>query len=148
LSLALDRSLTQDVELALDFTLDIALDSTLDSTLDLAHSLEVATDCARRVAIDLVPSLEESLRDLLSAADPVSWQRAEWPIRREVLRAVSIRSRDIGHEWKFTRQQEERLSDYYKAHLLLAECIKVARGLTTKIRRGIESRMLQISENS
>ena len=91
------------------------------------------------------PALAVELRSLQAEVprkvDPVWWRR-HGPAWLEKLRAVSIRHRDIGHEWGFTPDQRKLLNSYYDANCLLVDCMNAAKTLTTKTRQQIEDTML------
>jgi hypothetical protein len=60
----------------------------------------------------------------------------------EDLRQIMIKHRNIGHDWKFTDEQEQKLQQYYDANRLLAECLKRECYLSREVREEIEETML------
>jgi predicted NACHT family NTPase len=43
---------------------------------------------------------------------------------QQKLRAAMIKYRNIGHDWKFTKQQNESLKKYYFANMILKDCLE------------------------
>jgi hypothetical protein len=58
---------------------------------------------------------------LQEQADEDAWRK--WEAQ---LQDITIRYRNIGYDWNFTDEQRERLDQYEKATVLLAECVQLA----------------------
>ncbi|NET54555.1 MAG: hypothetical protein F6K09_40005 [Merismopedia sp. SIO2A8] len=58
------------------------------------------------------------------------------------LRAVMIAHRNIGHDWQLTKQQQEKLQQYYDSNLLLVQCLNSDCYVTKETRREIEDTLL------
>ena len=148
LALALDSGLDretispceQELALALDLAservqaFDPALGLAIDRAIDRA--LGRAEITARYDAPALIPELQELRREYSGTTESSS---QDWISK---LRRVAIQHMDIGHEWKFTSQRAEVLRQYYRANILLIECMRVARSLTTRTRQFVEDTML------
>ena len=114
----------------------------------LARAVDRAVGVARRAAPDLeielsalradVPGLLAEVRNEVSRE---RW-RQKWSQWSPRLRATLSRHLNIGRDWKFSDREKGLLVEYYRANLLLVECVNVARGLTNKTRTHIEQTML------
>ena len=60
----------------------------------------------------------------------------------EELRLLIIQYYNIGHDWKFTEEQEQKLNHYYKANQLLVECLKSDCNISREVRQKIEDTLL------
>jgi hypothetical protein len=138
----LDSDLMGDCDLGLDLALALIQERERDKGPTLAldraidRALNRAANASRFVSPALVSELQ-ALRVELPALD-----QASLPIWCARLRAAAIQHRNIGHEWKFTAVQMRSLQDYYRANLLLVECMNAVRTLTKKTRQYIEDTML------
>lgn len=143
LNLALDYTL--DPNLALDRALDRALDLALAVDLDLVIAFDLglfmALECALSWALtfnfdpafgyQLAPELEQALQQLKAQMPDSKQDREkfkEWWIASgqawtDTLRAVMIEYRNIGHNWRFSKQQKQALRQYYDANQLLVDCL-------------------------
>jgi predicted NACHT family NTPase len=63
----------------------------------------------------------------------------EWLAR---FRLATIRHRNIGHDWQFNSSQLEILDEYYKANLLLVDCLNSDCYVTKATRQYIEDTLL------
>jgi hypothetical protein len=128
LSLALvrDRDRDRDRAFARDRGLDLKLAGVLD--LNRARALAVARDRALDRARDLACGHNDDLYEALVGLKSPAWDAPADAGRMFVheLREVMARCRDIGHDWKFSEEQAERLAEYSEANRLLLECLKVA----------------------
>jgi len=53
-----------------------------------------------------------------------------------------IKYRNIGHNWLFSEQQKELLSQYYDANKLLVDCLNSGCNVTPAVREEIEETLL------
>jgi predicted NACHT family NTPase len=53
-----------------------------------------------------------------------------------------IRYRNIGHNWRFSKQQQVLLQEYYDANALLVDCLNSSSDVTPKVRSHIEDTLL------
>jgi hypothetical protein len=128
-------------ELRLDFALDRVLDETRGITFlrsklnvdDVDRDLALAVRSAQAISQALVRELWDSRVAYGKHLSKDWWDR---------LRATAIRHRNLGHDWNFSESQLDLIGRYYRANLLLLECIRVSRGLTDKTRRYIEDTLL------
>lgn len=163
LGLALDFNLYH--ALALDLTLDLdrvlfrslALDLALPRALALARVLVLdcvfALDFALEHALDLVIERElhqelQKLRDQLpdfsynNRENFKHWWQANGQVWTEQLRAVMIKHRNIGHDWRFTDKQKELLQQHYDANKLIVDCLNSDCRVSQEVRQEIEETLL------
>jgi adenylate kinase family enzyme len=126
LDYALDRALSQvpvrnhALTLSLDHALSRALDIYLD--LDHVHALyKRALDRARDLGLNELAKELAALSMLTEKAAAVEWQEFA-----DKLRALTVKHRDVGHGWNFTKIQEARLADYLDATEVLQDCLELA----------------------
>ena len=53
-----------------------------------------------------------------------------------------VEQRNIGHNWQFSREQIEKLSQYYEANQLLVDCLNSDCYVTRSVREKIEDTLL------
>lgn len=124
-----------DIPFELDHNSDLVV-----SYRGLLRHLVIAAKAARVLSRDFSDKLEQ-LRKRLSSAPNAAWSISEWAVFYEQLRAALI-DRNVGQCWNFDGQQAELLDTYYRANLLLLECIEAARGLRNEVRRAVEDSIL------
>jgi predicted NACHT family NTPase len=164
-----DRTLVRDRALARARALDLARALARALARDLARDLDRALDLARALDLDLAfifawrfARLEyrEGIRQLLPRLAQASAQTGQtefaqalnnlplpaeqantlvWEAYAFKLQALLIRYRNIGHEWNFTDEQEQRLDQYEQGTLFLVECLNLA---AVSDRKAIENRLL------
>jgi predicted NACHT family NTPase len=156
-----DRDIDPDIQcdirvfgdLALDPALDRALALALDRTNDLeranerANDLEFALDLALEHVEDLElrHKLQEMYKRLPDFKDRDQFDK--WWIQhgnrwRQDLYQITIKYRNIGHDWQFTSEQTQKLRKYYEANLLLAQCLNSQCYGSREVREEIEETML------
>ena len=151
----LTRALTLDLDLvlilALAHALALNLDLTLDLDLDLTLDLDLARALVRALTSNVSPELERSLKDLKKQLPKASeknwenfklWWRSNGTAWTEQLRAVMIQHCNIGHNWQFSPEQQQLLSQYYAANQLLVDCLKSECYVSREVREKIESTLL------
>jgi hypothetical protein len=112
---------------ALDLDLDLgrALGRALDLAPDRARVFAFAHARAHARALEL--GLDDLANELATFSMPTSKTTdAEWPEFAAKLRALMMKHRDIGREWKLTKTQEARLADYLDSTDLLQDCLELA----------------------
>jgi len=114
---ALDRD--RNYAYARDLARLLDLDDALALDLDLALALIRAR--ARELELD---GLEKELASLSLPIDKTTG--AEWQKFAGKLRALIIKHRDFGHEWKLTETQKTQLANYFNATRLLQDCLELA----------------------
>jgi predicted NACHT family NTPase len=137
-------------------TFDVALDFALTSVLTYARVLDRglnlnAFNLALAGALDLHPRFEHKLRELKDQLLDTSWENREsfqqwWQANgqnwTEQLRAVMIEHRNIGHDWKFTDKEKDKLQQYYDANKLLVDCLNSDCYVSREVRAEIEETLL------
>jgi predicted NACHT family NTPase len=156
-----DRDIDPDIErdirffgdLALDPALDRALALALDRTNDLEHANDRANDLefALDLALEHVEDLElrqklqemyERLPDFKDRDQFDKWWIQHGNRWRQDLYQITIKYRNIGHDWQFTSEQIQKLRKYYEANLLLAQCLNSECYVSREVREEIEETML------
>jgi predicted NACHT family NTPase len=152
--LALDRDLDLTFRRVLNF--DLALERALkrvlnlgcDCTLVLLQDLALALDLVLALTLDseLRQSLQQ-LREQLPNPDSgeerfKQWGQAKGKAWTKQLRAVMIKHRNIGYDWRFSDQQKQLLKQYYDANKLLVDCLNSASNVTPTVRSHIEETLL------
>jgi len=147
-SLLLTRSLTRNLVLVRAFALDLLLLTLLKVAADLPDeavndkNLQMAVAHYRPTLIALSQKL--SLPTLAQALDSLPWpdengSAVDLNAFNRQLRAVALEHRDVGHQWKLSREQWALLADYLEANRLLVECLQVA---TLPDRAAVEAQLL------
>ncbi|MFB2979693.1 hypothetical protein [Microseira sp. BLCC-F43] len=100
----------------------------------------------RNTNLEFKRSLQE-LREQLP--DPLAdekkceeWWQENGKAWTDQLRSVMIKYRNIGHNWLFSEQQKELLSQYYDANKLLVDCLNSGCNVTPAVREEIEETLL------
>ena len=92
-----------------------------DLVFDIANERNNASICARKLGL---LELDHDIESLPRPAEGSS--RNEAARFAEKWRDLTIKHRDIGHNWSFTREQAERLINYLNANELLKDCLELA----------------------
>jgi predicted NACHT family NTPase len=146
----LDRTLDLDSDLDLDLNLDLDLHLALDLNLDRAQALHLPLERAldRATNLELHQKLQQLQQQLPQPTKiDEQWLKANSQVWTEQLRAVMIQYRNIGHDWKFSKQQKELLKQYYNANKLLVDCLNSGCNVTPAVREEIEETLfLPIAE--
>ncbi len=149
MSLAHNFAFTRDLNFDSNFVLAIALDINLPSNrnidFDLALTCDIEFACNRAEDLDLRRELQD-IYDLLPDRDDTvrfdRWwhqNRDQWT---EDLHKITIKYRNIGHDWKFSARQKQKLKQYHDANLLLAQCLNSECYRSREVREEIEATML------
>ncbi|EIJ43632.1 putative NTPase (NACHT family) [Beggiatoa alba B18LD] len=69
----------------------------------------------------------------------------DWKKLHKKLLVIMQETRNIGHQWQFTAEQEQKLEKYLQAHLLLVDCLSLA---TVTDREAIENHLLLLPETN
>jgi predicted NACHT family NTPase len=154
LALALDRTLTHDSDLNI-IDLDLERIRTHDHSRSILDDNTLALTFARLVICSLSKEISDNnlyqrLQTLKrQLIDPekdwggfISWWKLngkKWILE---CRQLMIKYRNIGHNWQFTDDQKEKLSQYYEATKLLVECLNSDCYLSRETRKQIEDSLL------
>ena len=148
---ALDRALALALHLALASDLDHALHLDLDRSLNIALNLSLAHAIARAIARALDPELKRSLQTLRDQLPDPShgneeqlkqWWQTNGTAWAEQLRTATVQHRNIGHDWQFSPEQNDLLSQYYNANKLLVDCLNSDCYVSREVRQEIETGLL------
>ncbi len=129
------------------FYLDLELARTLDLVGGtLAYDLDHALAHHRVIAPDLKRSLQQ-LKEQLPDPDKdtarfQAWWKTFGGAWTEKLRAVMIKHRHIGHDWRFSKKQQDKLRQYYDANKLLVDCLNSNCYVSRAVRDAIEESLL------
>lgn len=120
--------------------------------LDLAasHALKIVQSPILKVEKEAIDSLRELLYQLpgsglrVSLEEHVSlyhWRMraGNWMIN---FKGVLVKYFDMGHNWRFTKNQQEKLNQYYESHRVLIDCLSSGCYLTKGVRDTIEQSLL------
>jgi hypothetical protein len=121
-NLAREGKVTVYLDLALADDLSLALNRAagLNQVSENEISFRYALECAYELG------LEELAKELSTLPIPTDDSVAGWQKLADKLRELMIKHRDIGHDWKLTERQKERLADYINATRLLRDCLELA----------------------
>ncbi|MFM7427913.1 MAG: NACHT domain-containing protein [Elainella sp.] len=159
--LATVRAFYFALDLARDLALDRARDLALDLACDLALDLKLARALARARAhayarvLDFDPvhasELEANLQQLRehlpdipkeSGSSIRMWWRENAEVWTEKLQASVIKHRSICNDWRFTKEQEQLLWQYYDANKLLVDCLNSDCYTSREVREEIDATLL------
>ena len=137
-NLALDRAISAAIISSFDLGLSLALTLNASSSILSAYKLDKRDEILQRN----LKLLGDRLPDI---SEPTQTLRYWWQINGETwiqeLRQICIDRRNIGHDWKFTKEQLSLLNQYYAANILLVECMNRSY-VSKQVREEIESTML------
>jgi predicted NACHT family NTPase len=84
-----------------------------------------------------VPNREFSSRRVYA-----QWWQVNGQAWTEQLRAILIKYHNIGHDWQFSKTQEELLNQYYDVNMLLIDCLNSDCYVSREVRQEIEGTLL------
>ncbi|MFN6537061.1 MAG: NACHT C-terminal helical domain 2-containing protein [Nostoc sp. EkiNYC01] len=105
---------------AVDLELALSLDYSLHSDFNLSVAIEF---------IDK-PEVRHLLKKLKKQTYSQTWV--------EQLRAIMIEYRNIGHDWEFSKIQNDLLKQYYNANKLLVNCLNSDCYISREVRQQVE----------
>ncbi|MBH8574446.1 NACHT domain-containing NTPase [Nostocaceae cyanobacterium CENA369] len=155
-AIRLDRRLA--LNLAVDLGLDLGLIHALTVSLAITADIFFQRLSALSLALDLKhlltdkQSLQKSLQDLKNQL-PLSsqgrealkiWWQTNGKAWTEELRALTISTRQIGHDWKFNEQDLQQLQSYWDANKLLLDCLNSASNVTPHVRDAIKENLFLV----
>jgi hypothetical protein len=113
-----DYSITFDDESQIHVSTIQSLDIAIEKSQQLQHSTSF-TNKLKKIK-------QEKPTGTISANIPLEENKLarkylDW---RSELKTLSIKHRNIGHDWDFTSQQQDSLEKYYYANELLKECLE------------------------
>lgn len=119
----LDPKLTFDIELdaVRSHTRLVSSRSTIVRHSAITSDLTHIRARARDLELDIFANELASLSLPTKEAPVAEWQKFE-----DEWRALMIKHRDVGHEWRLTETQELQLNDYINANYLLQDCLELA----------------------
>ena len=141
----------RDFEMAVDLNLGRILARvnnltySLNNTLRDYRNLDINYPFACIYLCKLNLELEQELQQLENQIPASNWKQwwqdngKNWLAQ---LRAVTLKYRNIGHDWQFSKQQKELLRQYYDANKLLVDCMNSASNVTPAVREEIEETLL------
>jgi predicted NACHT family NTPase len=153
----LNRVLDRELALALDrvleceLTLALALAFALDRDRDFERELELELALDRVLALKLDDELKRKIQQLRDELPDTSWRKQGqfkkwWKSNSErwveQLQEVAIEHRNIGHDWQFTDEQKQQLTQYYEANKFLVECLNSECYVSRSVREEIEATLL------
>lgn len=151
----IDRALELACEKIMDFAINLGLNLALSLNFDKYFNLalnkaiefvkEIAGDTLYRHLQDLKYSLPDSNQD---EAEWKKWWKISGKEWISEFRQVLIEHRNIGHDWQFTKEQRDKLKQYYEANQLLVECLKSDCYVRRETRQEIEESLLLPSVSS
>ena len=106
----------------------------------------LSEDLRRYLEFNISPELRQALQNLKTQLPKEDLELeiiSQWWLENgkswsNQLRNVMIEHRDIGHEWEFTQEQQEKLKQYLYANKLLLDCLDNGY-ITRAVREEIES---------
>ena len=146
-----DRDLDRALDLALDLNRDLDRDLALDLDFARDRILALALDRALALALALDPELKRSLQTLRDQLPDPShgneeqlkqWWQTNGTVWAEQLRTAMLQHRNIGHDWQFSPEQNDLLSQYYNANKLLVDCLNSDCYVSREVRQEIETGLL------
>jgi predicted NACHT family NTPase len=91
----------------------------LDQAIQESEQLNISTRL-----IDELKNIKQHFDAIsIKESDPQKWKDEIYSWQQN-LRAVMIQHRNIGHDWQFTKQQNQNLRKYYFANELLKDCLE------------------------
>jgi len=147
LDLDLDRTLALVLVLAFALNLDLALNRDRALVLDRAHALNSDLDRAKEIGNERLYQRLQALTDwfpdpnldINAFSEWWKWNGKEWIAE---YRQMLIDYRNICHDWQFTKEQHEKLNQYYEANKLLVKCLKSDCYVRRETRQAIEESLL------
>ncbi len=117
------QTLDIDRVLDLDLSFDRALDRPFDRECDRdrIHALTHAHSIAEKLNLSQLATELSALTNSLNLQTDKDYQSFE-----KRLRTITIKHRDIGHEFTFTEEETEHLIAYFNANRLLKDCLELA----------------------
>lgn len=137
--LTLTRYLPLSLNLFLDLDLTLSLNLTRYFSRYLSRSLEAAKKIDRKLYVVLL-ELKERLPK--GREKPKAWWQANGKAWINDLRQAMITYRNIGHDWQFNQEQQEKLKQYYTANQLLTLCLQQDCYVAPEVRQYIEETLL------
>ena len=132
LSLSLDTSLSLDLYLSFSLSLNISFDKILSKAIALAEQEDPELYRILRQMQARLPEREDKDAYKAGCKKP----REAWG---EELRAATLRYRNIGRKWQFSKGQQKRLETYWNAYRLLFQCLSTDCHIDRTARQHIEN---------
>jgi hypothetical protein len=129
----------------------IVISSSIENALEtvIYRTMAVSSAIDKAIILTSDPELEGSLKDLkaqLPEAKNISILRQWWKDHgftwTNQLRDAQMRYRYLVHNWQFSELQVALLAQYYRANLLLVECLISDCSISPSVRDEIEATLL------
>jgi predicted NACHT family NTPase len=158
LDLGLDLALARAGDNGFDLIVDLAIDyanalnpdyvDPFDRAFNSINACNLSLNNAITRTKDL--KLKDELKDMQYRLPNTYYERDRlqkwWRQHRsrwtEDLRQITIKYRNIGHDWQFTDEQKTKIQEYYDANLLLINCLNSECYISREVRKEIEATML------
>ena len=127
-----DLAFAQSQNLHFNFSLDQALTHVVYQSRDFSPRLQRLLQQLK----DKPPHLEDNLEVY------INWWQKNGQVWAEQLRAMMIEHHNIGHDWQFSKEQEDLLQQYYDANKLLVDCLNSDCYVSREVRQEIEDTLL------
>jgi predicted NACHT family NTPase len=109
-------------------------------------AIDIASALNRALESELRHSLQELKAQLLNLKSNKEIYLQWWQINGKNwikrLNTLMIEQQNIGHDWQFSQQQWELLSQYYSANQLLVDCLNSDCYVSREVRQEIENTLL------
>jgi predicted NACHT family NTPase len=140
---AVDLTLTHNLNL--DFSIIHDPNSNFDLDYNLMHLVQFLI-----LACSQDAKLKESLQQLQSEFSELDedresffeWWESNGLAWSDKLRSIMIEHQNIGHDWQFSEQEKELLTQYYSANQLLMDCLNSGCNVSSQVREEIEETLL------
>jgi predicted NACHT family NTPase len=157
LDLKLDEVLARDLGLTLEHVSildrvpsDRATAYKISGVLDRVSALSRVGILDDALKLELEPELKQDLQKLKAQLpDPDEdekrinkWWQSNGQAWAEELRMTMIGYRLIGYDWRFSKEQERELKQYYNTNVLLVECLNSDGYVSREVRQEIEDTLL------
>lgn len=148
----LDNTPATDTNIDHDLMLALGNSHSLGIGYILARAIEFSIPLSRELDFQLWQTLQEMRSKLLKFSKDEQpqetqkqfqiWWQANGQAWTEQLRAVMMKYRNIGHDWKLSKQQKQLLKQYYDANQLLLDCLNSDCNVSPEVRQEIEDTLL------
>jgi predicted NACHT family NTPase len=134
-------SLSVDLSLTLSGETSCNLEEACSLSMILDHELGI-NDTKNHSLTKQIQLLQNKLPDTSNHQQFQSWWQSKGKNWTKQLRQFMINYFDIGHDWKFTEKQKQKLQQYYNANKLLVDCLNSECYISRSVREEIEATLL------
>ncbi|MGB3268005.1 MAG: NACHT domain-containing NTPase [Microcoleus sp.] len=126
------------------------IDSAVYFFVLFADQPKLIRSCTLDAVLELKPDLKQQLEKLQNEIPDDeeneekfnNWFETDFPNWFEQVKMVTIKYRNLGHNWEFSEKSKIRLRQYYDANKLLVDCLNSSRNLSPTIKAHIEETFL------